>query len=55
MSDTRTRQDFINDVVALAAEAGRLGLYRTLHAFREVKEAYGRDCDPEYARAKEGQ
>ena len=30
MRKARTRQDFINDVVRLAAEAARLGLWRTL-------------------------
>ena len=48
-----TRQEFIEQVVWLQNEAGRLGLMRTLHSFRAVEEAYGRDCDPQYAKAKE--
>ena len=46
------RDEFINKVVQLAHQAGRLELWRTMHAFRDVMDAFGQDIDPEYAAAR---
>jgi hypothetical protein len=41
MTDTPTLESFVAELVALKNEAGRLGLWKTMHALDEATTAVG--------------